>query len=479
MRNSSFRPNIQLNLIIIMSGCFVNSYLPALLVVLSVILPFRVSWGNIRVQAPQKKWTFGASVRFRYEFQNNFNQLYYGDDPVQGAGNDGFLLGRFRAGLDYRPCKDIHFSLWMQDSEVWDIALADSAFYKGKFGMQNNPNKDRLELWDAFLEIKEIFDLPLSFKCGRQRIFFGNKRIFGPGQWGNTGRWIWDALKFSYKFKHGFVDVYYGRTLLHHPNEFSLDHRHGFESAGIYTHFELPSAFFHTVLEPFFMTKADDHIRYTGEAKIMGDMDSYYWGLRICEEDKKMFDYDVTYIRQGGYFSQDDIDAYGYHLQFAYYFKKMCLKPGISIEYSFASGDSNPYDGDHETFDGAFGARDKMYGRMNLFHFSNLKDVQINLNITPKRWVCLKAEFHKFWLAERKDGWYLNAREYRDKSGASGDEVGRELDFFAIIDLSKNNQFQIGFGHFWPNGFAEKQASHKQSNWVFLQYMYKYSQKSF
>jgi len=56
-------------------------------------------------------------------------------------------------------------------------------------------------------EIKELSGLPLSFKAGRQRIFYGDKRIFGPEQWGNTGRWIWDAIKFSYKFKGNVINL--------------------------------------------------------------------------------------------------------------------------------------------------------------------------------------------------------------------------------------------------------------------------------
>ncbi len=446
-----------------------------ILAVLSVVLLFRGILGHGIAQAEVKKLTFGTNIRLRYEFQDNFNQLYYGNNPKKGASNDGFLLGRFRAGFDYRPSQKVHLSLWMQDSEVWDIALHDSAFYEGKFGMEHNPNKDRWELWDTYLEVKELFDLPLTFKGGRQRIFYGNKRIFGPGQWGNTGRWIWDATKFSYKFKGGFVDAYYGRTQLHEPGRFSLNHRHGFESAGFYSHFELPETLFNIILEPFFMTKDDDHNRYKGEDQRMGDLNSYYVGLRSCRKDIKGFDYDLTYISQRGDYANDGIDAYGYHLLLAYNLKKISIKPRISIEYSFGSGDSNPNDGDHETFDGAFGARDKMYGRMNLFHWKNIEDAQINIELRPKKWIHIKAEFHKFRLAEKEDAWYLNAKEYLDKSGRSGDEVGKELDILASFNLPKKNQIQVGFGHFWPDEFAKKKASHKEANWVFFQWMYKFS----
>ena len=149
------------------------------------------------------------------------------------------------------------------------------------------------------------------------------------------------------------------------------------------------------------------------------------------------------------------------------------------MEYSFASGDSDPDDGDHETFDGAFGAIDLMYGRMNLSSWQNLQDGQINVEAKPREWLSFKAEFHQFWLAERKDAWYLNKKEYRDKTGKSGNEVGKEFDIVARCKLPNKNEVQVGFGHFWPGEFAKKKASEKQANWVFLQWEYKFSGKIF
>ncbi len=184
---------------------------------------------------------------------------------------------------------------------------------------------------------------------------------------------------------------------------------------------------------------------------------------------------DITYIREFGDYSNDDLKACGLHVLLAYNFKGPGMKPRVSVEYSVASGDSDPTDGDHETFDGAFGARDKMYGRMNLFHWKNIKDAQVNLEGRPWEGCCFKAEFHRFWLAEEKDAWYLNAGEYRDRTGESGDAVGKELDIVVKIDLPRKNEIQLGYGHFRPDEFAKNQASNKQADWVFLQWQYKFS----
>ncbi len=422
-----------------------------------------------------KSLVFGINIRFRYEYQSNFNQKCYGDNPPIGEANDGFLLGRFRVGFDYWYSPKFHLSLWMQDSRVWDSEMSDKAFYKSNFNREHNPNKDYFELWNSYIEIISPFDLPVSLKIGRQRIYYGDKRIFGPGEWGNTGRWIWDAVKISFKFNKRFFDVYYGRTEIHDPDSFSLNHRHGYESFGFYSHFPIFSDLI--VFEPFSMTKRDSHKRYKSETGKFGDLDSYYLGFRSYIKNLKGIKCDFTYIIQRGDYSKDDIDAYGYHFLIGYKFYFFPWKPEISVEYSYASGDSDPNDGKHKTFDSAFGARDKMYGRINLFQWMNLKDKQINLKWYPAFWISFITEFHKFYLAEKKDAWYLNAKLYRDPKGNSGDEVGKELDIIAKINLWKNNKIQIGYGHFWPDEFAKKLASKKQADWVFFLISYKFNQR--
>ncbi|MBW1797025.1 MAG: hypothetical protein JRJ21_01195, partial [Deltaproteobacteria bacterium] len=252
------------------------------------------------------KLTFGANTRFRYEYQDNFNAQYYGNRPKKGEANDGFLLGRFRFGFDYHPTQNIHFAVWMQHSEVWDLALKEEDFYKNKFRRENNPYEDTCELYDTYVEVDEIFSQPLSMKLGRQVIAYGDMRIFGPGQWG----------------KVGFLDAFYGKSMLHDPNVFSLDHGHGFESFAFYSHFYLPNRFLGVTFEPFFMTKYNDRDVYKGEDNRIGELNSYYTGLRIYGKAFDRFDWDFTFIRQEGDYSHDDIDAHGYHFLLAYNFKQ-------------------------------------------------------------------------------------------------------------------------------------------------------------
>ncbi len=449
-----------------------------ILIAMAVLL-FTGTHGNCIAEATEAtdndKLVLGANIRFRYESMDNFNLKYYGEESKQGKSDDAFLLGRFRLGMDFFPTKKIHLAVWGQHAEVWNIGFKDSDFYNSNFDQENNPYKDHWELYNTYVEVKQILNQPLDIKAGRQIIAYGDKRIFGPGQWGNSGKWIWDAVKLSYKLGGGFVDAYYGRTMLHDPDQFSMENAHGFESYGLYSHFNLPQNLMGMGFEPFVLTKDNDRNLYKGEDGQWGDFNSYYLGCRIFKTNLNRFDADLTVVKQEGGFANDDIDAYAYHLLLAYNFDDLDFNPRISVEYSYASGDSNPNDNKNETFDGVFGARDKMYGRMNLFHWKNLKDAQINFEVKPKKNICLKAEFHQFWLAEEQDAWYLNKKEYRDKTGDSGNKIGREFDLVGKFKLPGGNEIQAGYGHFWPDEFAEKLASDNAADWFFLQWSYNFS----
>ncbi len=407
--------------------------------------------------------TLYANIRYRYEFQNNYNQKLY------GAGNDGFLLQRIRTGYILHFSKiDIAFGI--QDSRAYDVKIKDR-YFKPWFleGLQNNPNKDPIEPFNTYIQIKPAKNLRI--KLGRQTIFFGDKRIFGPGAWGNTGRWIWDALRIQYRWNKNTIDAFLGATIVHDPEKLSLNHRYLYKGAGIYTHLEISP---YLKIEPTLVWKVDREDIYPSEVSpSLDDFKAFYYGGRIYGRLPHKFFYDFTWIKEEGDYGKDDLDAYGLHLLLGRSFG--FLK--VSLEYSFGSGDKNPKDGKRESFDGVFGARDKMYGRMNLFSWKNLKDIQFNL----EGWG-LKIEAHRFFLDEERDGWSLNPRLYRDKSGRVGKEVGEEVDVTYKKKI-KNLIFQVGYGHFFPGDFIKdmkelgKIKDSSDANWFFMQVELKLSKE--
>jgi hypothetical protein len=427
--------------------------------------------------ADDRNFSAKGSVRLRVEYVDGFNQKYYGTNPPQGEPDDLYLLQRIRLAYLWRPSENVLLSVGLQDARVYDMALPDDAFYNERLGLEHSPNEDFFEPFDTYLEIKSLYSPGLSLKGGRQIIAYGNNRVFGPGQWGNTGRYIWDAVKLSYKVEDGFIDTFYGRNIVHEPDKFSLSHRHFWEAFAIYSRFPVQMEDQKLYLEPFFVTKWDDREDFKSEDDTFGDFRSYSGGFRSHGETSSGFDYDLTFVGQLGDWGNDDHKAYGFHISAGYAFSKVPCKPRISAEFSYASGDKDPEDGDRGTFDGVFGARDKMYGRMNLMDWKNLQDVQINLELKPLETLSCKIELHKFWLAEGKDAWYHNKEAYRDITGNSGKELGVELDITATKGFTSIHglEVQFGFGHFWPGTFVKELAGDVNAYWFFYQLQYTFS----
>jgi len=189
---------------------------------------------------PKEKISFGTELRFRYENLNNFNITGYGNNVPAGKQNDSIYLGRIRIGINYSLSDKVRFSLWGYQSSSWDLSVPRKAFYNPKFGQEDCPYEDRSEIYKGFVEFRTTSGPRLKLKLGRQRLDYGDFRTFGLCNWTNSGPYLWDAAKVSYDFgKDNFIDAFYGRIKINDPKNFSLNHRHSYDGAGLYSRFSL------------------------------------------------------------------------------------------------------------------------------------------------------------------------------------------------------------------------------------------------
>ena len=92
--------------------------------------------------------------------------------------------------------------------------------------------------------------------------------------------------------------------------------------------------------------------------------------------------------------------------QGGYTFSDMWATPRLGLEYSHGSGDSDPKDNKHETFENLFPTNHKYYGYMDFISLQNVHDVRGSLQIKPHSRVSLAVEGHAFWLANTHDSFY-------------------------------------------------------------------------
>jgi len=434
---------------------------------------------SITYAQPPSEFNGYAELRYRYEYQHHFNLKNYGQTPQSGESSDGFLLQRLRIGATWQARKDITLAVGLQDSRIFESDLdEDRFFYKSSLNHENNSYQDEWELYQTYVEIKNLIFQNLTLTAGRQTIAYGDKRIFGPGNWGNTGRYQWDAVKLSHRWGKNFMDLLWGAHIIHEPEQQGFNHRHNHHGGGLYAHLHINDTWF---VEPFYLIKYDQHDNFSSEltTENQGDLFTRFAGMRIVNDNGRFF-YDGTAVFQRGHYGSDQIRAWGAHALLGTRLAQTAYTPIISLEYSFASGDSDPFDGKRETFNGVFGARDSMYGRMNLLDWSNLHDFQGNISFSAQKKLKVQLEGHRFYLAEKKDGWSLNSKLYRDKTGHSGRHLGDELDIIASWVLPQTPlmpakiTLMAGYSHFWPGTFVKNVADDVQADWFFAQINYSY-----
>lgn len=408
---------------------------------------------HLSVQKGKSELIISGTYRLRGENQQHFDAKNYGTD-----GNETFLLSRLRLDLEYRFANRLKLFTEIQDSRV-----AGSSFTDADFQDKNNPFHDPFDINKLYISYKPVDSLELV--VGRQALNIANRRVFGPGDWGNTGRYIWDAINVRYANKFVSTQAIFGYNIIHQPDVFPNHNREaGNTFASFNTIKNLPFS-----LDIFYVNKYDHSGKYMGENGTLGDMNSSYLGGRI-QKSLRQLNWMFLYAWQFGRYASDRISAQGITTQLSYKFSTS-WKPQILLTYIYGSGDGNPKDNKKQTFDGIYsGADTDLYSWMNFAFWKNIHQYRADLVLNPTKKISLRSEYHAYFLDKANDAWYFPGKAMRiDKQGQSGKYVGQEVDFTAKVKFSQWLQFLTGYCFFVPGEFVEKTGADPVARWAFAE----------
>lgn len=429
-------------------------------------------------QVGESKLSIIGSIRERFETLDGMNKKKYGDNPSIGDSNDRLLVSRINLGFEYIQSKDVTWKAvgYYADVFGWSFDKNDFKKTNGSDIYYENPQED-LDFSDLNVEIKNLAGIQgLSTKIGRQSNMYGDKRVLGPGSWGNSYGWLWDLAKLSYKFDDNFIDVFYGQTKDKDIDRLSLFSKHVYEGAGIYSHFATTKK---GAIEPFVIYKNGLYDELGGNGE--NTQKNYTYGFRAYDKDLHSFNYDITYAKADGEIKTNDYDAYAYGGKVGYQFKDVSWKPNIVIGQVFASGDSNPNDNTVKSFRTPFGGTDgSLYGRMDIMNWNNLVENVVELHLKPQDNMNLKISYHDFSKDKAEDTWAY----YKVAANTNSKDLGQEYDIEYKWQYSKNLEFQAIYAYFDAGkAIAEAalaaptsvQANDAQR--LFLQFSYKFKYK--
>lgn len=414
--------------------------------------------GGVAIPVGPFRLTLNAGLRLRGEIQHNFNIKRYGDRSC-----DEILLERARLELGLRFSHQLRFFAQAQDAREVGCDFSHSDFQSG------SPYENHLDLRQAHLEWTGIAGAPIGIKVGRQSIAFTDNRLMGPGEWGNVGRYAWDAIRLTWRSASAGADIFYSFRVKYDPTGF--DHRHfDYDVLGLFSTFRVRTFNLHG----FYFLRMNNFP--SGDDRAASEsFHRHSPGVSLEGAPGGGIDLGVGLIPQLGRWGDKKVSALGAYAVLGYT-AGVYGEPRIGLHYAYGSGDPNLDDGTARTFDGVFGAVDKYYGRMNLFAWANLHDLQLALSGKALKTVKVALDYHLFALAEERDAWYYanGKRQAHDPGGASGKVVGHEVDLVAGIKATRYTRLQVGYGVFVPGDTARNTGSDDPAHWGFMQMSYDY-----
>ena len=451
-------------------------------------------------------WDIGGSVRLRYEAKENGMGLPpandFRDHTTATTQNDNdYYSSKVLARISYT---DKWWSAYVEGRSsmtMGDIRSTTGAGAVPGPGGNGGPEQDGpVDLHQAYFTLGNYKEFPVSLKVGRQELSYGDERLVGAFAWNNIGR-VFDAAKLRWKNPLFAADFFTSKLVLPDDNNFNPWNDYNLFSGVHLTTTKIPK---HITELYFFARNEDLGVATASRGAVLpyqtpapAARDIYTVGGRIkSTNDLSNFDYTVEGAYQFGTWQQTptsaklDQDAYAFMANVGYTFSDTASKPRIALEYAFGSGDSNPADGTHGTFDNLYPTNHKFYGYMDFFSWQNLHDVRGIFTIKPTTRLSLALEGHLFWAADTADNIY-NAGGVARGAGASVNGFGRnssydsylgsEVDVIAGYAVNKFINVEGGYGHFfvgdyikqtWNNPAATTSVGgfgSKDADWVYIQ----------
>jgi len=417
--------------------------------------------------------------RIRFEARENtfdFNQ------EVTALNDDIFVLNRFRIGLAFKPTDWLKFYVQGQDAHEW---FSDRPNIPGALGAEGDDNFD---LRQAYIQIgpKE-----LNGTIGRQELSYGDERLIGPNPWNNFGR-TFDAAKLHYEQSKFSVDLFASTPVYIFRDSF--DQSDLFNGAETHRNLVFAGAYASTsaiqpiTLDLYALYLHEDNtvplastvppISYPGTTLSTPgtSTDFVTLGTRFKADPKKLhgWEFDGEFAFQAGQVSDLDLLAAAFHVGGGYNFMNCPWKPRLYLEYSYATGDDDPTDGDIGTFQNLFPSNHGKYGIMDLFAWQNLSSPDFRFKVNPTKQVSLETGFYVYWLANSNDSWYrangtTRVRPLTPAAIAATNHVGEEFDFTITYQPVKFLSIWTGYSHFFAGDYLKATGANDDADFGYVQ----------
>ena len=397
-----------------------------------------------RAQEEEKKpvqWSFSGQARVRPEWRDNQDLDEDADDRMSQ------VFMRLRLGVEALIKEDFRVFIQAQDARVWGEEISTAS------------DEDNLDLHQGYLEARNLGVKGLSFAAGRQEWTYGDHRLIGNYDWNNVGR-SFDGIRVRWGSERFTADGLWAEI----SNRVTAGATTGSDLFGIYTQTRRrPGGEYEGYLLGF-----SDRIKVAGETGIPGATKVYALGGRVRDRFGG-FDFVVEAVVERGEFHGDDLEAEAAAAQVGWTWGHE-KKLRIFIGYDYATGDVDVADGEQNQFFNFFPTNHPHYGYMDYEGWRNIDSPYAGISLGHGKHF-YQAKVHRFRLESRFGPWQDASGVVLgfDPIGASGDEVGDEVDLTYRFDWREKTRVEVGLSRFFPGEFAEATRGSDPSDWGYVQ----------
>jgi hypothetical protein len=208
----------------------------------------------------------------------------------------------------------------------------------------------------------------------------------------------------------------------------------------------------------------------------VGGMGVTTLGTRIAGDHDGRFLYDAEGMYQTGVYVNQRIVAGASTAGLGYRMKDWDINPIAWVYFDWASGNQNPGSADFTRFNQLFPFGHYYFGYLDLVGRQNIMDLNVQISANPARWITCLMQYHRFWLSTPYDGLYntSGARIRFDPTGASGNDVGQELDWYVNFHLSQHQDLFFGYSRFFAGSFIQNTGFPGDAGLAYGQYSFKW-----
>jgi hypothetical protein len=320
-----------------------------------------------------------------------------------------------------------------------------------------NNLRDTADLQEAYVELFPKHKTGFGLLAGRVMLNYGEGRLIGSPQWGNTAR-TYDHARMFYATKNVRVEAMLASTVKVRTDSFNTPVLRD-RFWGLYNTFKG-----HGVSADVYLLRHDN----------LGRVRINMLGFRLTGPVAQGWKFSLEGAAQRGVFGPGDHRAGAWFSGVSHRWTIGGRTLDFSGEYKFASGSNRPQDTAHSrTFDQFSPANHDKFGHEDLFGWKNIHDIRSLTTYAVSKSLSVNFMYNHLWLASACDSLYNSAGRSISRSAtcSAGRHVGQETDLYGVY-RHKHFQFGAGFGYFFPGHFLKVTTPGAAATYLYVFHTY-------